>query len=204
MIYKADSLEGILGLDRKIDLLITDPPYAFGGSGDEHEISATVAVTLREAATRMNRGAWAVVFCASSWRSTQYMADAMRGILTPVRTGTWVKPQSRSKVRTPGWAWASVNVLVLRKGKSEHGCPSELLDWIEAPPVMNGRRAELPAAVADWSVAPFVVPGGLAVDPFAGSGALIDAAERAGMEGIGYERNPLTSSCAITLDEVGA
>jgi hypothetical protein len=34
---------------------------------------------------------------------------------------------------------------------------------------MNGRRAELPPAVADWMVAPYAVRDGLsAFDPFAG------------------------------------
>lgn len=190
MIVESDALEGILALDRTIDLLATDPPYAFGGTGDEHELSATVAVTLREAASRLRVGSWAIIYCASSWRSTQYMVDAVRGILTPVRMGTWVKPASRSKVRTPGWAWASVNVLAFRKGKAAVGSPADALDWIEAAPVKNGRRAELPGAVAEWSIRPFVVQGGLMVDPFAGSGALLAAAEGLGMETLGFERSP--------------
>ena len=185
-----DSLDGILALNEPIDLLVTDPPYAFGGEGAEHELSATVAVVLREAATRLRKGHWAVVYCASSWRSTQYMVDAVRGILTPVRFGTWVKPAARTKVRTPGWAWSSVNVIAFRKGRAETGGPVDELDWIEAPPVMNGRRAQLPAEVADWSVRPFAVPGGVAVDPFAGSGALVHAASRCGMRAIGFEVAP--------------
>lgn len=187
---KSDALDGVLGLTEPIDLLMSDPPYAFGGDGAEHELSATVAVTLREAATRLRKGHWAVVYCASSWRSTQYMVDAVRGILTPVRFGTWVKPVAKTKVRTPGWAWTSVNVIAFRRGKALVGGPVDDLDWIEAEPVRNGRRAELPPAVADWSIRPFVVAGGLAVDPFAGSGALLDAADRLGMNAVGFEANP--------------
>lgn len=162
----SDALEGVLSL--------TEP-------------TATVAVTLREAASRLRKGHWAIVYCASSWRSTQYMVDAMRGVLSPVRMATWVKPAARTKVRTPGWAWSSVNVMAFRKGKSEVGEPSSELDWIEAEPVKNGRRAELPSVVAEWSIRPFVVPGGLAVDPFAGSGALLKAAESLGMRALGFE-----------------
>lgn len=40
---------------KSVDLVATDPPYAFGGAGDEHAISATVAVVLREAARRFRR-----------------------------------------------------------------------------------------------------------------------------------------------------
>lgn len=175
----------------EFDLLVTDPPYAFGNQGvDEHALSATVATVLREASRRLRRGGWAIVFAASSWRSTAYMIESVRGVLEPVRFGTWVKPVARSKVRTPGWAWASVNVIVMRKpGRDTFGEPVAALDYIVAAPKQNGRRAELPPEVAAWAVAPFAKPGGLALDPFAGSGALLHAASDAGMETIGFERN---------------
>jgi DNA modification methylase len=112
----------------------------------------------------------------------------VRGILEPVRIGTWAKPRARTKARTPGWQWASVNVLACRKGKGR-GRPHERLDYIVAEPVTKGRRAELPAAVAEWAVTPFAVPGGLFVDPFAGSGALVRAAAGAGMRTVGCDRN---------------
>jgi DNA modification methylase len=189
LMRETDALEGIMQVNEPIDLLCTDPPYAFGGSGEEHEISATVAVTLREAATRMRTGAHAVVFCASSWRSIQYMVDAVRGVLVPVRTGRWVKPSARTRVKTVGWSWASVEVLLFRKGrKSSEGGAFVGLDWIEHEPLWNGRRAQLPPAVAEWAVQPFVTSGGLAVDPFAGSGALLHAAEKFGMRTLGFER----------------
>jgi hypothetical protein len=186
-IVRCDALDGVLELAEPVDLLVTDPPYAFGGDGLEHELSATVAVVLREAASRLRRGHWAVIFTASSWRSTQYVVDATRGLLTPVRWGTWCKPAARTKVRTPGWAWSTVNVLALRRGRAETGHPVDALDWHVAAPLARGRRAELPPDVADWAVAPFVVPGGTALDPFAGSGALLEAVERAGMAGIGFD-----------------
>lgn len=173
-----------------IDLLVTDPPYAFGAQGTtEWAVSATVAVALREAAHKLNRGGWAVVFAASSWRSTSYMVEAVRGVLEPVRIGTWCKPASRSKVKTPGWAWASVNVIVMRKpGRgTQPGTPVPDLDYIVEPPVMNGRRAELPPRVAEWAVRPFSMVGGFAFDPFAGTGALLKAAADVGMAGVGFE-----------------
>jgi hypothetical protein len=172
----------------EIDLLCTDPPYAMGGEGAEHAVSATVATVLRESGRHLRRGGWAVVFAASSWRSTAYMVEAVRGVLEPVRFGTWVKPAARTRVRTPGWAWASVNVIVFRRpGKPGVGEPSTLLDYIVEPPVMVGRRACLPEVVAQWAVAPFAVPGGLALDPFAGTGALCAAANGAGMDALGFE-----------------
>jgi hypothetical protein len=182
------ALDLIETVDR-IDLLATDPPYAFGGAGGEHALSATVATVLRESARRVNRGGWAIVFCASSWRSTAYMIEATRGLLEPVRFGTWTKPAARSKVQTAGWAWASVNVIVMRRpgGSAGRGTPSVLLDHISAAPVIVGRRAQLPDAVATWAVTPFATSGGMMVDPFAGSGALCRAAELAGMRARGFD-----------------
>ncbi len=173
----------------EIDLLVTDPPYAFGAQGTtEHAVSATVATVLRESAYKLRRGGWAIVFAASSWRSTAYMIESVRGVLEPVRFGTWVKPVARSKVRTPGWAWASVNVIILRKpGKIAYGEPVPTLDYILASPLTVGRRAQLPPEVAAWAVAPFAQPDGLAFDPFAGSGTLLVAAGDAGMNGLGIE-----------------
>jgi DNA modification methylase len=189
-IYEGDALNLIQSFEFPIDLVVTDPPYAFGGSGGEHALSATVAVVLRETAQRLERGGWMVVFAASSWRSTAYMVESVRGILDPVRIGTWTKPEARTKVTGPGWRWASVNVIAFRKGKGRDLAASDELDHISAAPVRNGRRAELPPEVATWAVALYAVPGGVFLDPFAGSGALPLAAERAAMYAFGFERAP--------------
>lgn len=173
-----------------VDLVATDPPYSFSGTGEEHAISAAVPIVLREAAKRLLPGKWMVVFSASSWRSTLFTVESVRGILEPVRIATWCKPVARSKAKTPGWAWASVNVIAFRKGKSSSFSPSGLLDHICRPPETVGRRAMLPTEVADWAIAPFVVPDGKMLDPFAGSGRLCEAATRAGMSALGFEWKP--------------
>jgi len=190
MPLKADgcALDLIEQLGEEPDLVATDPPYAFGGSGPEHAVSATVATVLREAARRLKRGRWMLVMCASSYRSQAYMVEAVRGLLEPVRIGTWCKPAARTKVQTTGWAWASVSVIAFRKGKAEAAPTEADLDHITAEPVINGRRAELPAQVARWMVRPYAVHGGLCLDPFAGSGKILQAAEEFGMRTLGYEK----------------
>ena len=189
-LIRGDALDLISQLGEQPDLICTDPPYAFGGSGDEHAISATVAVVLRESAARLKKGRWMLVMCAASWRSTAYMAEAVRGIVEPVRIATWCKPAARTKVSTTGWLWASVNVIAFRKGKAidDGNGVDALLDHITEAPVMNGRRAELPPRVANWMVMPYAVENGLFLDPFAGSGALVRAAAECGMRTIGYEK----------------
>lgn len=200
-----DSLDLILAETETPDLIVTDPPYAFGGSGSEHALSATVAVVLRESAARLSKGRWMLVMCAASWRSTAYMVEAVRGIVEPVRVATWCKPAARTKAQTVGWRWASVNVVAFRKGKAE-GAPGlcDDLDHILAAPVINGRRAELPAEVADWMVRPFSVSGGLLLDPFAGSGAILKAAERHGMRALGYEQSTALAEHEISVPRLSA
>lgn len=192
-IVRGHALDLIETLTEQPDLIVTDPPYAFGGTGDEHAISATVATVLRESARRLKKGRWMLVMCAASWRSTSYMVESVRGIVEPVRIATWCKPAARTKVRTSGWEWASVNVIAFKKGKALLDCgphpyqEAPALDHITAEPVKKGRRAELPPQVAFWMVRPFAVRGGLLLDPFAGSGAILCAGEQCGMRTMGYE-----------------
>lgn len=186
-IRRGHALDLIESLEYTPDLIVTDPPYAFGGSGTEHAISATVATVLRESAKRLKKGRWMLVMCAASYRSQAYMVESVRGIVEPVRIATWCKPKARTKVDTEGWKWASVSVIAFRKGKAEPLRDSNTLDHITAEPFMAGRRAELPADVADWMVAPYAVPGGFMLDPFAGSGALLRAANESGMRALGFE-----------------
>ena len=186
-ILQGDAIELIEQCDQPLALLVSDPPYAFGGSGQEHELSAQVAVVLREAAHKLLTGHWAVIFAASSWRSTNYMIEAVRGILQPVRIATWCKPTARTKVDAAGWKWQTVNVIAFRKGAKGKPTRKTGPDFIVADPVKNGRRAELPQSVAKWAVAPFAVPDGICLDPFAGSGTLLYAAADYGMTAIGFE-----------------
>jgi len=172
----------------QFDLIVTDPPYAYSGENAEHAMTATVAVVLREAARLLRPGGWMLVMSAASWRSTAYIVEALRGVLIPVRIATWCKPAARTRTRTPGWAWASVNVIALRAGKAPAAAPAiDVLDHITAPPAAGKRRAQLPSAVADWMVRPYAVAGGVLLDPFCGSGAILKAAERAGMDAIGID-----------------
>lgn len=197
------ALDLIEQLDEAPDLVATDPPYAFGGSGDEHAVSATVATVLRESARRLKKGRWMLVMCASSWRSVSYMVESVRGIVEPVRLGTWCKPVARTKVQTTGWAWASVKVIAFKKGRADDLESAPFLDHITAIPVTRGRRAELPPEVASWMVSPFAVAGGLMLDPFAGSGALLSAAEAMGMRSLGYELHPSADAVDPSVADTG-
>jgi len=142
-LIKGDALDLILELQERPTIIVTDPPYALRGDGDEHAISATVAIVLREAAKKLAPGGWMLIMCASSWRSQAYMVESVRGLVEPVRTLTWCKPAARTKARTSGPSFASVQVLAFKKGKSAVE-PADLLDHITAPPLTVGRRRSCP------------------------------------------------------------
>lgn len=188
-IERADAVDYLQALEQRPTLVATDPPYAFGGSGAEHALTAKVPIALRLAAERLEPDGWLIVFCASSWRSVSFMVESLHGVAEPVRHATWCKPLARTAARSGGWKFATVPVLLFRKGKPAASC-SEWLDHILEPPVQGGRRAQLPERVADWAVGPFATRGGICLDPFAGSGALLAAAERHGMRGIGCDLEP--------------
>ncbi|MEK9752551.1 MAG: hypothetical protein VW338_04980 [Rhodospirillaceae bacterium] len=192
-IINGHAIDLVANFEGPAHLLASDPPYAFGGQVGEHELSAAVAVALREAGKKLAPGCWAVIFCAASWRSTNYMVEAMRGVLQPVRIATWVKPSTTCKARTTGWGYSSVNVIAFRRGKDGLKRQPSGVDYILADPVRSGRRAQLPPEVADWAVTPFLVPGGRMIDPFAGSGELCRASERGGMVATGFDIDPAVS-----------
>tara|TARA_R100000388_G_C7158178_1_gene117857 strand:+ start:34 stop:654 length:621 start_codon:yes stop_codon:yes gene_type:complete len=192
-LHEGHALDLIDNFDKKLDLVVTDPPYALTGSGAEHAVSSAVACVLRETAKKLATGSWMVVFSASSWRSISYMTESVRGILSPVRVANWVKPKAHTAVRTPGWSWTTVTLIAMRKGKRNNPelvAPPNINDWLECAPMTKTRRAQLPPQVAEWAVAPYIVPGGVFLDPFAGSGALPAAAARLGMNAHGFEINP--------------
>lgn len=189
-----DSVECLQTWDTPIDLIVTDPPYAFSGYGAEHELTASVAIVLRESAKHLKRGSWMIVYSASSWRSISYIVESVRPILSPVRIASWIKPKSKTKVRTVGWNWSTVAIIAMRKGPKNRTRLDQFddfdPDYISCNPLTTGRRAELPDKVALWSIKPFIIPNGVFLDPFAGSYKLTKIASKLGMIAYGIEKDP--------------
>jgi hypothetical protein len=106
-------------------------------------------VALREYASKLRRERWMLVMCASCWRSTSYMVEAVRGVVEPVRVAHWNKPVARTRASTGGWRWASVHVIAFRKGKAVDATPSGHLDHITAAPLTTGRLCRTHSETAE-------------------------------------------------------
>ena len=105
--------------------------------------------------------------------------------------GKWGKPFSQSKVSSNGWEWASVAVILFKKGKHKPGftlCAPREPDYLIAEAIRGQRKAQLPQEVADWAISPFLPRDPILVlDPFAGAGTLLKLADSLGHEAVGFE-----------------
>jgi DNA modification methylase len=184
-IYHADARDVLPGLER-VGLVLTDPPYAIGAGRGEWSATAAVAISLHEAAKRVAKGGALVAFTTTSGRGIEFTQGAIAGKLPFNRLLTWSKTGGRSRALSP-WRWDSVAILLFgsapqksRDGSSVYVPPAEY-------PRPSGHPAELPEGLADWLYSPFDADGLVTVDPFMGSGRLLEPAIRAGRRVIGID-----------------
>ncbi len=182
-IYHGDCRE-ILPLLPKADLILTDPPYAIGATRGEWSVTASVAVGLHEAARRVLKTGALVAFTASSGRGIEFTQGAIGKLLPFNRLLIWHKENGRSRALSP-WRWDSVAVLVFGRApriKTE-------MSSVYATDVNYERETdhpgELPSGLADWLYCPF--EAAITIDPFMGTGRLLEPAVEAGRKAIGIE-----------------
>lgn len=181
-IYHGDCRE-ILPELPKVPLVLTDPPYAIGAGRGEWSATAAVAIGLHEAAKRVEKGGALLAFTTTSGRGIEFTQGAIAGKLPFNRLLVWSKTDGRSRAVSP-WRWDSVAILAF--GSAPDGRPN--LSSVFTTPANYHREtdhpAELPHGIADWLYAPFDCD---VLDPFMGSGRLLEPAIRAGHRAMGIE-----------------
>lgn len=209
----------------KFDAVITDPPYASGGAtlaeraastaekytstkrscpfpdfaGDQMDARSwmhMMADVLSSARVHCHDGAVLVAFC--DWRQMPLLTDAVqwagwqwRGILVWDKLSS--RPQKgRFRQQAEFAIWAS-------NGKLPIDRPVPVLPGVfQAGNVQGAKRLHQTQKALELmrSICRICVPGGRILDPFAGSGSTLEAAELEGYDAIGVELSPEVAKTA--------
>lgn len=184
-IYHGDARE-ILPTLPKVGLVLTDPPYAINAGRGEWTATASVAIGLHEAAGRVVKGGSLVAFTTTSGRGIEYTQGAIGGRLPFNRLLTWAKTGGRSRAISP-WRWDTVAILAFGRAPSGRLGESSVFTTPADYEKPSGHVAELPCGLAEWLYAPYDAPDLVTIDPFMGSGRLLEPALARGRHVIGIE-----------------
>lgn len=182
-IYHGDCRDVLADLG-KIDLVLTDPPYAIGASRGEWSVTASVAIGLHLAAERVRKADGSLVaFTTTSGRGIEFTQGAVKGLMFN-RLLVWHKPGGYSRAASP-WRWDAVAILLFGRTPTYRGLDSAVASIEDTRG--KAHPAELPNGLADWVYKPFDRNDLVVADPFMGSGRLLEPAVRAGRRVIGIE-----------------
>jgi site-specific DNA-methyltransferase (adenine-specific) len=179
-------------LDHKVPLIITDPPYSVGRSETEFQASGNIAVALHLASTLCET---LMVFGTSSGRGYEFIRSSIRA-LPHCRTLVWHRSFVNSPAAGP-WRWDLVFIHVFGEGAFGRPEHSSLLqtNGTQALAIELGHKAPIPIEVMQWLARPFA--GRTMLDPFCGSGSLLEAAKRMDRRAIGIEIEPRYCEIAV-------
>lgn len=185
VIYHGDCREIVPMLKVRPSLVLTDPPYAIGASRGEWSVTAAVAIGLNEAAKRVTAKGSLVAMTTTSGRGIEFTQGAIGRRLSFNRLLIWNKRGGRSRAVSP-WAWDSVAVMVFGRAPDLRLGESSVLTT-EPYEAESEHPAELPPEVGAWMYQPFHHDGLVVLDPFMGSGRLLELPARLGARVIGIE-----------------
>lgn len=184
-IYHGDCRE-ILPTLPKVDLVLTDPPYAIGAGRGEWSATAAVAIGLHEAARRVLKTGSLVALTTTSGRGIEFTQGAIAGKLPFNRLLVWSKTDGNSRAVSP-WNWDSVAVMMFGRAPKTRLGGSSVFVTPARYAKESTHPAELPDGISEWLYGPFASPGLVTLDPFMGTGRLLDAPVSLGHPVIGIE-----------------
>jgi 2-polyprenyl-3-methyl-5-hydroxy-6-metoxy-1,4-benzoquinol methylase len=131
-----------------------------------------------------------VVLTTTSGRGIEFVQGAIGKQLAFNRLLIWHKTGGRSRAVSP-WQWDSVAAMLFGKAPRLAAGGSSVLITESDYQRHTDHRAELPYSVGDWLFRPFDMDAsdaaGSVLDPFVGSGALLEPAVRRGVRVIGID-----------------
>jgi len=224
VLVNRDASDWLKGLgDATVDLVFTDPPYGInifdlamtlgGETGGEtttagiaYEDSPDYALplleTLAKESYRVTKdNGHALIFCAPSnfpWLQEKMSAA---GWLVAPRPVVWIKRESGQNNQPEKWFSSAYEfVLFARKPNSKlvlQGRP----DWIQCDPVLPSVRvhqAEKPVPLCKELISRCCLPGQYLIDPFMGSGAIIEAGVQMKVLSLGCEKSVESYAAAVS------
>ncbi|TQF08744.1 site-specific DNA-methyltransferase [Myxococcus llanfairpwllgwyngyllgogerychwyrndrobwllllantysiliogogogochensis] len=202
-LYNADCRDLLLDLpSQSVDALVTDPPY---GMAWESKVKGAKSIradgtrqgmrVLREALTSASRAlspdAHAYVFC--HWQSWPDFYDACSSHLRVRSARIWRKAQGGTGDLRQSYAPDYEVVLFAAQsnrralaGKREGAV---IAGYPPVPPRQRTHPTEKPVALLAHLLAKSCPTGGLVLDPFAGTGSTLVAAQQLGLRAVGVELN---------------
>ncbi len=176
--------------DNSVDLVVTDPPYLVRYRSRDGRGFANDDNTrwLKPAFAEMHRVLKPDSFCVSfyGWNRVEYFTRAWRDAgFTPVSHLVWVKPYHSRKGFTRAHHEAAY---LLAKGNPPvpQEAPRDVLDWVYTENRLH--PTQKPVLALTPLILAYSRPGGIVLDPFAGSGTTADAAKQAGRSYVAIEK----------------
>ncbi len=201
-LFHGDCRDVVPSLPR-VDLVLTDPPYALGARNGEWAATAAVAIGLNEAAKRVRAKGSMVVFTTTSGRGIEFTQGAVGRRMAFNRLLIWQKPGGRSRAVSP-WRWDTVAILLF--GRAPSSTIGESAVWVGPEAKHPVHPSPLPDGLCQWIAEPFTAVDATptCLDPFCGTGALLLAARSVGYNVIGVEADERYCEVAANTLRVGA
>ena len=188
--------------DNSIDSVVTDPPYMIGaisvgnpkskaGTWADMENSAYwFSAWMRECKRVLKPTGY--LLCFGNWRSIPVLIRALSLAEMPATSCLvwdkgWIGPSAQNQLRP---RYEIVIFSAMPDGKIENRSAPDIYSckWHAGHMKTTKHPAEKPVELMQYLIRLVTPPGGIVLDPFAGSGSTLVAAKREGFQYIGIER----------------
>lgn len=218
-LYRGDGVEGCEALGEAapgcVDLFLSDPPYGMAWTGREGDKAIRadgsrqgmrVVRSVLEALSRaLSPDAHLYAFC--HWESYPDFGDVLSAHCRPKNALVWEKGTSGMGCTRTQWAPSYELIIYAQRGAGRDlAWPEKRLPAVLSAlrddrfkPVPSARRihpTEKPVGLLQHLITVSCPPGGLVVDPFAGSASTLEAAMRSGRRAVGFEVDPAHADAA--------
>ena len=198
-IYQGDCLELMKDIEAEsIDLVITDPPYKltqkYGNYIDSDNLMAVASIinSLKQIDRVLKRGRYAVIFYDN--RILPFLFEAIKGTNLRYKRQLFLYRRWGTAHKTFKWMGCTDPVIIFQKGDEKPFNPEDIGQikhdcYIKASPEKEtfGHPAQKPIEICEDIVLAFSNKGEIILDPYCGSGSILEASKNKQRNFIGME-----------------